>query len=97
MELKNMMSVQELLSTDFPEETAEEAYRRGYNDGMQVTIDYLDCDCIIAGWLERWRAAVISEWAKTDTDRVVWPPQPDLWIETEEGFRELREEEAADA
>jgi hypothetical protein len=93
MNLPNSMTAEELLATDFPDETAEEAYRRGYNDAMQVTIDYLTLGGIDAAWLERWRAAVISQWVTNDTDREVWPPLPDLWVETPNGFREVGSED----
>lgn len=85
-------STEELLATDFPEETALEAYRRGYSDGMEVAIDYLTLGEIDAAWLERWRAAVLSQWVKTETDKEVWPPLPDLWVETPDGFREVESE-----
>lgn len=91
---KRRYSMDELLSTDFPEETAQEAYRRGYSDGMEVAIDYLTLGEIDAAWLERWRAAVLSVWAKTDTDQDVWPPLPDLWVETPDGFQPLADQEA---
>lgn len=84
------MTAAELLAADIPDETAEEAYRRGYNDGMQVTIYYLS-DGFEAAWLEKWRAAVVHRWANTETDQEIEPPQPDLWMWTDEGWKPLDE------
>ena len=90
---KRRFSVEELLSTDFPDEPAEEAYRRGYSDGMEVAIDYLTSG-IDADWLARWRLAVLNKWAKTDTEQEIEPPLADLWVETPDGFQPIPDQEA---
>lgn len=90
MKLKNMMSAEELLSTDFPEETGEEGFRRGYNDGMQAALDYLS-DGMPAAWLERWRLAILEEWVRRNTDLMIMPPLADLYVERDGIFVPLDE------
>ncbi|MEZ4865328.1 MAG: hypothetical protein R3C14_28725 [Caldilineaceae bacterium] len=85
-EERTRYTANEILSADFPPETAEEAYRRGYVDGMIVYADYL-AEGVPADWLARFRERVLFEWMRTETDKEIWPPLPDLWIETDEGFR----------
>lgn len=86
----------ELLNTDFPAEPAEEAYRRGYNDGLQAALDYID-DGIPIGWLARWRLAILEEWMRQNTETMIFPPLADLYTEVDGRFRLLNDEEAPNA
>ncbi len=81
------MNVEELMGLEF-DEGGEREYRRGYLDGMLAALDYA-AEGKDIGWLYRFRDFVVEPWACDDCGRLVEPPLPGHYLETDEGWVKL--------
>jgi hypothetical protein len=84
---EDAMTINELLNMPF-DAKSEEEYRRGYLDGFLAALDYVSEGKDIE-WLYRFRNQVLTSWSTTDPDKLIEPPQPGYYLETDEGFVQL--------
>ncbi len=83
MDKLKVVDLADTLNTDYPPETTEHAYRRGYYDAMQVLWSEMG---LIPGrasetfgeQLENFIYTELLDWENADTSEMVKPPQFDF-------------------
>lgn len=77
------------MNQQLPEETADQAYRRGYLAGYLAALDYAGEGKDLA-WLYRFRQQVLEQWAYNSPLTDDHPaPLPGHYVETEDGWIHL--------